>query len=157
MKISLAYSSGLPELANEELFLELSRQSALEAGLRLQGGILQLILLDVEEMSRLNALHLGHEGPTDVISYDLRSEAAWQMLDEQEPPVAAEIYLCPAIAKENAALYGNSASKELLLYAIHGMLHLCGEDDQDEEERRAMQRKQEAILAKIAPPNCNFL
>ncbi|NMA42334.1 MAG: rRNA maturation RNase YbeY [Oligosphaeraceae bacterium] len=156
MKIKLEYSADVPALSNEALFLELLHLAVPETGLQLNGGFLQLILLNVEDMAELNALHLGHTGSTDVISYDLRDAETWQALDDEEI-AAAEIYICPAVIEENAALYGNSISAELLLCAIHGMLHLAGEDDQTEEKRRRMQRKQEEILAKIAPPDCTFI
>jgi len=39
-----------------------------------------------------------------------------------------------------------SASDELALYLVHGLLHLCGYDDLTDVERRLMRKRERAIL-----------
>ena len=115
------------------------------AGFTVAGpGILQFVLLSPDEMASLNALHLGHQGVTDVITYDLREQK--MLFPEEEENVLAEIYLCPKVAMQNAALYGQSPSRELFLYAVHGLLHLKGEDDGDDHSRASMRAAENRIM-----------
>ena len=45
--------------------------------------------------------------------------------------------------------YGPSEIRELAFLTAHSMLHLMGYDHEDEEERRIMEERQEAILQRI--------
>jgi probable rRNA maturation factor len=45
--------------------------------------------------------------------------------------------------------HGLTLHHELLLYVIHGLLHLAGWDDHDEAERTLMHGHQERILARL--------
>jgi probable rRNA maturation factor len=57
------------------------------------------------------------------------------------------------ISADTAALHGpehgHELGEELLLYVIHGLLHLAGWEDHDPEERAEMHRLQDGILAKL--------
>jgi probable rRNA maturation factor len=48
-----------------------------------------------------------------------------------------------------APRYGWSAGDELLLYVIHGALHLVGYDDQTPEAQAEMRRQEAAVLARL--------
>ena len=50
--------------------------------------------------------------------------------------------------EEQAEKYGHSAQRELAFLTAHSMLHLCGYDHMEEEERLEMEKRQEAILAR---------
>ena len=128
---------------------------ALEDALPLAGlppserGILQIVFLPRDEMAELNALHLHHEGATDVITYDLREKSANVPLLPGESPdsrVLAELYVCPSVATEYAISCHTSLSHELFLYCIHGMLHLAGEDDLTETARASMRAAERRVL-----------
>ena len=47
---------------------------------------------------------------------------------------------------EQANEYGHSREREFAFLIAHSMLHLLGYDHIDEEERKVMEEKQEAIL-----------
>lgn len=85
-------------------------------------GEVSLALLDDEAMARLNAHHLGHEGPTDVISFALYSEGE---------PVVGDIYLGYSQAARQAHEEGVTLEEELVRLAIHGTLHVLGLDHPD--------------------------
>lgn len=93
-------------------------------------------------MAELNEQFLQHEGATDVLTFDLRTGT---------PPhhEFAEIYICTDVACENAAAFGTSQSRELLLYAVHGLLHLAGYDDHAEDDILAMRSAESDILAAL--------
>ncbi len=60
-----------------------------------------------------------------------------------------DILVCPCLAEANARRYGNSFSRELTLYAIHGLLHLLGYDDTSAGAKLKMQKKEQEILENI--------
>ena len=49
-------------------------------------------------------------------------------------------------AIHEAPQYGWSAQEEMLLYVVHGMLHLVGEDDRTARQRAEMQRREREVL-----------
>jgi len=145
MKIRLQRGASVPPLKNRLLFKRILQEALQIMDFpRAEPGILQFVLLSEKEMTALNALHLGHQGVTDVITYDLRNPDL--RFPGEEDPVLAEIYLCPAVAVKNAGLYGQSPSKELLLYAVHGLLHLQGEDDCDDSARASMRSAENRVM-----------
>jgi probable rRNA maturation factor len=84
------------------------------------------------EIARLNKQFLRHSGPTDVITFE-----------------HGEIVICTERAVAQAKEYRTSVAEELALYVIHGLLHLAGYDDRAAATRRAMHRRQRAILFSI--------
>ena len=110
-------------------------------------GILRFILVTRPRIVWLNRLHLGHEGDTDVITYDLRDDLLASLPPEAGEAVAAEIYICPEVALRQAPRFSASPSRELFRYAVHGMLHLAGLDDLTPRDRAAMRRAEARVLA----------
>jgi len=145
VKIRLQRARSVAPLKNRFLFKRLLREVLTMCGFSLAApGVLQINLLSEAEMTSLNALHLGHQGLTDVITYDLRTTNL--LFPGEEAPVLAEIYLCPKVAERAAGLYGQSPSRELFLYAVHGLLHLQGEDDLDDKARTSMRSAENRVM-----------
>ena len=88
-----------------------------------------------QRMRSINRKFLGHDYVTDVITFDLED--------------SAEIIICPMVAKQNAKAYNMSISKELLLYVVHGFLHLAGFDDHTPKDIEQMRLKENYILQKL--------
>jgi len=84
--------------------------------------------------------HLGKSSTTDVLTFDLRSDP--------DDPLEADLVICLDQAKRQAALRGHSTDKEVLLYAVHGLLHLIGHDDHQEKSARKMHRREDELLIK---------
>ncbi len=108
-----------------------------------------IVLMGDEPMAKFNWKHLRHEGPTDVITFDYLADWMPGMDDEQEPFVPGEIYISLDTAAREAAARARSLSDELLLYIVHGLLHLKGYDDHDPADRRAMRAAERRSLASI--------
>ncbi len=108
-------------------------------------GRIDCILVTRPRIIALNALHLHHQGATDVITYDLRD--GFCLPDEHGECQLAEIYICPDVAVEQAPRYGETPSRELFRYAAHGLLHLAGEDDLTETALASMRRAEARVLA----------
>lgn len=100
---------------------------------------LSLALVDDAEIRRINREFLAHDYATDVISFRY-SEPDDAVLD-------GELILGVETATRVAAELGWSLDDELLLYGLHGYLHLCGYDDQTAEARQAMRHRERELLA----------
>ena len=98
-----------------------------------------LAIVSDDEIARLNESYLQHSGPTDVLSFDLGS-------DLSQGYVEGEVVLSAETASREAGLRGGQIEGELLLYLVHGMLHLLGFDDGSAEAAEEMHRKEDALL-----------
>ena len=77
------------------------------------------------KMALLNEKYLGHEGPTDVITFDYGEDGG-------------EIFICPDVALVQAKEFGTTPQLELVRYIVHGLLHLKGYDDRNTKDRAQM-------------------
>ena len=101
-------------------------------------GEISVALVDDAEIARLNEQFLRHSGPTDALAFDLSEETS--------DALEGEIIVSTETAVREAENHTHSAESELLFYVAHGMLHLCGWDDNTDEKRSAMLDRQRAIL-----------
>ena len=115
-----------------------------EMGLRMVGR---------REMAQLNRAHMGHTGPTDVLSFpvdgDPRTDAAGPGSGpgaDGAPAVLGDVVLCPAVAAEHAAERSVPVDDELALLVVHGILHLLGWDHATRDETAAMQAEERRLL-----------
>ncbi len=106
------------------------------------GGRIELVVLEAEPMHKMNVEFLGHDYPTDVLAFNLGDPA---VLDRLE----ANIAVCSDVAVESAPFYNWAPEDELLLYAIHGALHLVGYDDHTPEDAPIMRAKEREYLAVV--------
>jgi probable rRNA maturation factor len=96
-------------------------------------------------MRSLNKKYLGHDYVTDVITFNLGGETPTGLLG----PICAEIVICPQVALQNAKLYRGSVKNEILLYLIHGLLHLAGYDDHNPKDIQQMRAKEKELMGKV--------
>jgi probable rRNA maturation factor len=136
---------------NPQTLIELDFQ-ALKAAARtvLEGeGIraakVTLAFLDNSAIHALNKRHLDHDEPTDVITFPYSAPQAKKL--EGDIAIGAEV------AKQQAAERGHPVNTELILYVIHGCLHLCGYDDRTSRDAKQMRRKEREYLAKLGLPD----
>lgn len=97
----------------------------------IQSAEISIAIVGDEEMHRLNRQYLQHDYPTDVLSFVLDQDAAAHSLDGQ-------IIVSADYATREAPRYGWTAADELLLYVIHGALHLVGHDDTTPDGKQSM-------------------
>jgi probable rRNA maturation factor len=92
-----------------------------------------------EEMARVNWDFLGHEGSTDVITFDLTA-------DIPGVAVAGEVFICVDDAIRQARRFRTTWDREVVRYVIHALLHLHGMDDHTDAGYRAMKREERKFL-----------
>jgi probable rRNA maturation factor len=88
----------------------------------------------------LNARWKGKDRPTDVLAFALA---------QPDGSLVGDVYICPAVAAEQAVQFGVSRREELRRLVVHGTLHVLGYDHPEgpNRTRSAMWRKQERYLA----------
>jgi len=99
-----------------------------------------VILVDEPTLTELHERFLDDPTPTDVMSFDLGEEGGGP---------AGEVYVSVDCARTVAAERGVTHARELALYLVHGVLHLCGMDDHEPDDRRQMRRAESAVLREL--------
>lgn len=117
---------------------------AVESILREEGyhfANVSLAVVDDPAIHRLNRQYLAHDEPTDVLSF---------LLERGEGTLAGEVIVSADTAARTAPQFHWTAAEELLLYVIHGALHLAGYDDATPAARRTMRRRERYWLGQLA-------
>ena len=111
---------------------------------RARDAMLSITFVSRRAIARLNAEHLGHVGPTDVISFGHARPG-------KAGPVVGDVYIAPDVARDNARRHGERVRDETARLVIHGVLHVLGHDHPADggREGSAMWRRQEALLRRI--------
>jgi probable rRNA maturation factor len=118
-------------------------QSALRSvmeGEGIRSADVSLAVVDDPTIHRINRQFLQHDEPTDVISF---------LLEQDGDRLDGDILISADTAAHSADDFGWNLADELLLYAIHGMLHLVGYDDLSPAKKRVMRQKERQYLAKF--------
>ena len=89
-------------------------------------------IVDDKEIARLHELFLKIPGPTDVLSFP-----------------TGEIVVSADTAKREAEQRGIPPLHELVLYVVHGALHLDGYNDKSAGERKRMRAAERRILEQL--------
>ena len=117
-----------------------------------------VVLTDNEGIQQVNKEFRDIDNPTDVLSFPmLEYDAPSDFQDVEESfadcfnPETGELMLGDIMisvdkVEEQANAYGHSMERELAFLTAHSMLHLCGYDHMEEEERMVMEEKQRRIL-----------
>lgn len=105
-------------------------------------AMLSITLLSPRAMARLNREHLGHRGATDVITFALG--------DDGSGVLVADIYICPEVARVQAAEWRVGVRDELMRLVVHGTLHACGWEHPVDAGREGspMWQRQERLLTR---------
>ena len=139
------------EPVDVERWARVAMQTLISQGVSI--GQLDLFFVTEEEIARLNQLHMGHPGPTDVLSFPLDEADSVQAdmqadgQDNQIPVHLGDIVLCPSVARAQMMDHAGSEAAEFALLTIHGVLHILGHDHVETEDSLAMQQVERRILA----------
>jgi probable rRNA maturation factor len=129
---------------------QLARAALVHEGVTRAEAELNLTFVDRATMAGLNEEHLGHDGPTDVLSFPL------ELPDEVPdglPVLLGDVVVCPAVAAAQAAehagpIHDGSTEDELALLVVHGVLHVLGWDHAEPDEEAAMQALEQVLLGR---------
>lgn len=104
---------------------------------------LSITFVSNRAIATLNRRHLGHRGPTDVISFELGRGAPGT-------PIIGDIYIAPDVARDHARELGIPIAEELARLVVHGTLHVLGhshpEGSRSDRTASPMWQRQERLL-----------
>lgn len=107
-------------------------------------GDLTIVLVDDVRIQGLNRDFLGHDTPTDVLSFPA---------DEPDPETGrrylGDVVISLARALEQARERGHTVEAEMQLLVVHGVLHLLGHDHAETGERERMWATQAKVLERL--------
>lgn len=110
-----------------------------------EAGELNLLFVDETAMAVLNHEHMGHEGPTDVLSFPIDGSGAGA------DGLLGDVVVCPAVARRNAPDHAGTYEDELALLVVHGVLHVLGHDHAEDDEAAVMRAAEVAHLERSGP------
>jgi probable rRNA maturation factor len=177
-RIDVTVRGGVAQLASRHRLAGAIR-AALEAAGAPGPGSIAIVLSADDELAELNALHMGHEGPTDVLSFPFFPPEAFPTHPRggsagRDPWVAAALkqaFALPpglrahlgdvivsverAVAQSEEGRGGQTGDvtwspvEELLLLAVHGTLHVCGWDHAEPVEEAGMRALEHQVLGSL--------
>ncbi len=99
---------------------------------------LSVAVVDDAAMIELHRRSHGLATTTDALTYELDRDG--------DRVTEGEVIICLDVAHRQAAQRGHDVATELLLYALHGLLHLCGYDDTTDTLYRQMHALEDNLL-----------
>lgn len=156
-------------VSNEQSSLRLDKRKLIQAARtllraeRVAQAEISIALLDDEAIHQVNLEYLNHDYPPDVLSFVLdeagegtpaktgksgsRERGAGKIL-------SGEVLIGVDEAIRGAKKFDWPAEHEVLLYLVHGLLHICGYDDLSPSEKKIMRSREKDILAlwDLVPP-----
>lgn len=152
------------EIANSQTVLEVDLDFLQEVAERTLAeeqvavAEISIALVDNAEIHRLNRQYLEHDYETDVLSFLFDSSQAEEPADGLRgagKSIEGEIIVSTEMAMQMAEQLGWTANGELVLYLVHGLLHLAGYDDLTPDERQLMRMREREILKlwNLVPPS----
>jgi probable rRNA maturation factor len=100
-------------------------------------GEINIIITSDKKLIKINRQFLKHNYYTDVISFSYNNEGI----------INGEVYISLDTVKKNAINYNVSLNIELLRVIIHGVLHLCGYEDDNEKKKSNMKEKEDMWIS----------
>lgn len=134
------------DIINRQTALAIDRRQLRRAvGMVLRGeavgeAAIELAVVDDPAIRQLNDRYLHRDEATDVLSFLLERSASF---------LGGQIVVSADRAQAAAPQVGWSPAEELLLYAVHGALHLVGFEDRTPRQRGKMQARERHYLSRL--------
>ncbi|MCL2802819.1 MAG: rRNA maturation RNase YbeY [Micrococcales bacterium] len=130
---------------DETEFMALGRFVLDAMGVHPQADLV-ISLIDAKAMAELHQRFLNEEGPTDVLSFPMDELRPGSGEQSGQPGVLGDVVVCPEVAARQAQELGHSATEEMLVLTVHGILHLLGFDHAEGGQHDAMFALQRKLL-----------
>ena len=113
------------------------REAITEENYRL--GEITIALCSDSYIHKENVRFLGHDYATDIITFDYSKRGK----------LSGDLLISVETVAANAQEYGVSFDEELMRVVIHGVLHMCGYGDKEEQEQMVMRSREDYYLEKL--------
>lgn len=107
----------------------------------IEAAEISIAVVDDPMIAQVHAEFLDDDSPTDVISF---------VLDSSPGRLEGEVVASADMAIARAPEFDWSPAEELLLYVIHGVLHLVGYDDTTPKARKTMRKMERRYISHIS-------
>lgn len=94
-------------------------------------------IVDDAQMSAMHQRHSGIAGTTDVLTF------------AGGDPIEIDAAICADEAARRCGEFGHGLREELLLYAVHALLHAVGFDDATPEQHARMHAEEDRLLQRL--------
>ena len=101
-------------------------------------GDITLLFCDDTHILKMNKEHLNHDYYTDILTFDYCADNT----------ISCELLISWDTVQSNALKYKVDKQTELKRVVFHGVLHLCGYNDKNKEEKQLMRSKENECLEK---------
>lgn len=108
---------------------------------------ISLTLVSLEEIRELNRDYRDVDRETDVLSFP-QFESVEDMPEFGELCLG-DVVICLDKVEEQAKEFGHSFERELIYLFVHSLLHLLGYDHMEEDEKKEMRQREEAVMTAI--------
>ena len=142
MIINIFYQTDVPKYLRRTGLFKKACLQALKNYAK-ENAEVNIVFVDEPEILRVNKTYLNHHYVTDVISFNHERPP----FDIGAPWAFGDVYVCYPVARKNAPQFKHTFLQEMMMYAVHGCLHLSGMDDHTPHERAQMDKKAEQIIA----------
>jgi probable rRNA maturation factor len=124
--------------------------------LHIAAGNWSITIVRDAEMAALHARTMNLPTTTDVLTFDLRDPPRRNLKSQisnlkfrEGSPLDLDTVICVDEARRRAKELGHAVGDELLLYALHSLLHVQGYDDTTPAQFKRMHAREDELLAKI--------
>ena len=117
--------------------------------MNVRSAVLSLVFVTDRKIKSLNKTFLNRDHTTDVLAFDLSNDTVSYSGKKRISRLEGEIIISATTAVRNAGRFDSTPYDELILYVVHGVLHLLGYDDHDPKEEKRMQKKQRDIVKRL--------
>jgi probable rRNA maturation factor len=140
LSLTIEHSAHQPAPVNSQ-WLRDHLLAAIEHLPQLATANINILIADDQRMRSLHRQFMGLDSTTDVLTFDLR--------DNESSAPHIELALGVEVAQRQARERHHTIERELLLYALHGLLHTLDFDDHDEVSYARMHAEEDRILSAI--------
>lgn len=103
-------------------------------------GNINYIFCSDERILEVNRQYLQHDYYTDIITFDY----------SQGDKISGDIFISVDTVKSNSIEQKTEYEEELRRIIIHGILHLCGQNDKNPTDKAEMTKKENWALKQFA-------
>jgi len=105
-----------------------------------------VLFVNEDEMTKQHVRWMNEPGPTDVMSFPMDDILLQNSKLRKKQAILGDIIICPAVALKDSKEQGLNPAYHLVFLLAHGILHLLGQDHQEDSQRIVMQKREQGIM-----------
>ena len=107
-------------------------------------GVINVIFCNDQYVLKVNQNYLNHDYFTDIITFNYNENNL----------ISGDLFISIDRVKENAINQKMEFNVEIHRVIVHGVLHLCGLNDQSKQEKEIMRGRENLFLQKLSFLSC---